>query len=121
MLTSSLPKSNLCFVSKPTNCMSASVSVPVLSVIIRVVEPKVSAADSFLTTPFFFAILSAPIASITVRVIGSASGTAPTATAAESTSIGSNGSPRDIPRMKMPITIVITTQNMSQAKCPIPF
>ncbi len=58
-----------------------SVRVPVLSVNMTVVLPKVSAAKSFRTTPLRFASRSTPTAKITVMATGRPSGTAETAIA----------------------------------------
>ncbi len=74
-------------VSMSISFMLAWVRVPVLSVIISVVEPNVSAAVKLRIIPFFLAILVTPIARIAVIPIGNASGTEPTKTAMEIISI----------------------------------
>src|SRR5690606_31927893 len=56
------------------------VSVPVLSVQMKVVEPSVSTASRLRTSTFRFAICSAPQASDSVTVGSSASGTSATVT-----------------------------------------
>ena len=101
--------------------MFASVSVPVLSVMIRVVEPSVSAAMSVRVIPFFLAMRSAPMERMTVRAIGKASGTAPTETATESTSISNTDSPRAMPSANMPATMTTTTANIIHASREMPF
>src|SRR3989344_3278146 len=78
----------------------ASVSVPVLSVSIRVVLPSASAATSSFTTPFCLASLSTPIARTTVSAIGNPSGTAETATATDIRNISKTENSRNIPKTK---------------------
>ena len=76
------------------------VRVPVLSVRMTVVPPRVSAAMSLRTTPLRLAILSTPTARITVMDIGRPSGMAETAIATEVKNISSRGSPESTPTIK---------------------
>ncbi len=74
-----------------------AVSVPVLSVQITVVLPRVSTAGSRRMIALRRAIRATPIASVTVTAAGSPSGIAPTARATAAVIIAANGSPRSIP------------------------
>jgi len=55
------------------------VKIPVLSEQVTVTHPRVSTADSFLTTAFRFPILITPIAEVTATTIGRPSRIAATA------------------------------------------
>ncbi len=78
-----------------------SVKVPVLSVAIIEVLPRVSVEDNFLTNPCFFKILCIPIAKITVIATGNPSGIAATETATAVENISIISSPLIIPSKKI--------------------
>ena len=73
--------------------MMFSVNVPVLSVKITLVLPKVSTADNFLTMAFRLAINSIPYDKATVATMGSPSGNAATARAMDVSKIKTQSLP----------------------------
>ena len=94
----SIASSSSTFFSRPSGRRLASsilaiVSVPVLSVRIKVVLPSASAATSLRMTPLRCAIRCTPIARITVSATGRPSGTAATATATEVMNMSANECP----------------------------
>ena len=84
--------------------MRLSVSVPVLSVHMNVVDPSVSTAGSRRTSACVFTSLRAPMASVTVATAGSASGTAATARLTAVRNMTSVSSPRRMPTTNTRIT-----------------
>ena len=76
------------------------VSVPVLSVQMKLTEPSVSTAGRRRTKAWRRAIVRAPKANITVTTAGNASGMAATARLKAVSSMSSIGSPRHTPNAK---------------------
>ena len=70
-------------ISTSTTSILFCVSVPVLSVQITLVPPKVSTADNFFTITLYRDILSIPLAKVMVATMGNPSGIAATANATE--------------------------------------
>ena len=97
-------------------CILPSVNVPVLSVAIIEVLPRVSAEANFLTNPFFFKILCIPKAKITVIAIGKPSGIAATETAIATVNISKKLLPVRTPSMKIIIEIATITAPTILAK-----
>ena len=81
-----------------------SVSVPVLSEQITVVQPSVSTAESFFRIARFCAIRHMPIASVTVTTAGRPSGIAATASATALIAACVQGRPRAKSRAKITVT-----------------
>ena len=97
--------------------ISPLVKVPVLSVSITVVVPRVSAARRFLTSPPLRIIASIATESTTVTAAGNPSGIAAIATAIESKSISTNKPPLKTPNTNiiatiMPITLTILSDSL---------
>ncbi len=99
--------------------ISAFVRVPVLSVKIIVVDPSVSAARRFRTSPPRFSIASIPIANTTVTAAGNPSGIAATAIAIDIRSISVSDSPRNNPRIKIIINVPRMIYERRRARCTI--
>ena len=92
-----------------------NVSVPVLSLQMTVVDPRVSTEASCLTIALRFAIRCAPTARVTVTTAGRPSGIAATASATASSSTSSHASPWARPRT---ITASTATPATAASRCP---
>ena len=93
------------------------VRVPVLSVQITVVEPRVSTSGSLLMMAFFFAMAWVPKARASVTMKGRASGMPATARAMEAMRASMTGNPRLNMRMKTIADITITKKACLFASC----
>ena len=106
----------------PLICINAAsilfcVSVPVLSVTITLVPPKVSTADNFFTITLYFAMRSIPNARAKVATMGKPSGIAATASAMDVSSICTIFCPFKMPAKKMIIRRPTVIQINFLLKC----
>ena len=102
-------------VANPTAFILPSVSVPVLSVRMTLVVPKVSAARRLRTNPPFRRMRSMPSARTTVTAAGRPSGTEATARATAIKSASEKGRPRRIASRMIRSRMMVATPMMRRA------